>query len=48
MIPHHSGALLMCREAPITDKEIKGLCDTITAGRQGEINRMNSKLNKVD
>ncbi len=47
MIPHHSGAILMCREASITDNEIKGLCDTIMSGQQGEIDQMNSKLSSV-
>jgi Domain of unknown function (DUF305) len=47
MIPHHSGAILMCREAAITDNEIKGLCTTIMAGQQAEIDQMNSKLSTL-
>lgn len=46
MIPHHSGAILMCREANITDPEIKTLCQTITKGQQQEINQMRAILNK--
>ncbi len=44
MIPHHSGAILMCREAALTDGEIKELCNTITAGQRAEIDQMNAKL----
>jgi uncharacterized protein (DUF305 family) len=28
-IPHHSGAILMCRQANITDEEIVKLCQQI-------------------
>jgi hypothetical protein len=44
MIPHHSGAILMCREAPITDARIADLCDEIMAGQQEEIERMKGIL----
>jgi hypothetical protein len=44
MIPHHSGAILMCREAPITDARIADLCDEIIAGQQEEIERMRGIL----
>lgn len=42
MIPHHSGAILMCGKAPITDARIKDLCKTIIAGQQSEIDQMNA------
>lgn len=29
MIPHHSGAILMCREASLSDPELVSLCETI-------------------
>ena len=29
MIPHHSGAILMCEQSSITDPEISTLCDQI-------------------
>src|SRR3546814_17589695 len=29
MIPHHSGAILMCREANISDPQVKRLCGEI-------------------
>lgn len=40
MIPHHSGALLMCREASIQDAEIKRLCEGIIASQSSEIEQM--------
>lgn len=40
MIPHHSAAILMCREAPVTDARIQQLCRSITEGQQGEIDQM--------
>ena len=43
---HHSGAILMCREANITDPEIKTLCQTIMEGQKQEINQMQAILNR--
>ena len=40
MIPHHSGAILMCRKAKLTDPEIKGLCHSIEKSQQDEIDQM--------
>jgi uncharacterized protein (DUF305 family) len=40
MIPHHSGAILMCSEAPIADAELRQLCDEIIAGQRREIEQM--------
>jgi len=40
MIPHHGGALLMCREASISDPEIKALCESIKLSQQSEIEQM--------
>lgn len=40
MIPHHSGAILMCANTNLTDPEIKELCREITAGQQREIEQM--------
>ena len=48
MIPHHSGAILMCREANINDPEIKRLCQTIMEGQQQEIDQMRAILNKAN
>jgi uncharacterized protein (DUF305 family) len=47
MIPHHAGAILMCREASIRDPEIKDLCKTIVLGQQAEIDQMKAKLNEL-
>lgn len=44
MIPHHSGAILMCGKAPIRDPELKALCGTIIQGQQAEIDQMNAML----
>lgn len=40
MIPHHSGAILMCREADLTDRQLLALCERITAGQREEIDEM--------
>jgi Domain of unknown function (DUF305) len=47
MIPHHSGALLMCEKAAIHDTEIQGLCKTIMAGQQSEIDQMKKILSRL-
>lgn len=44
MIPHHSGAVLMCREAELSDPEIVALCDQIVASQEREIAQMKSIL----
>jgi uncharacterized protein (DUF305 family) len=40
MIPHHSGAILMCREASMTDPEIASLCEKIIHSQKEEIDQM--------
>lgn len=40
MIPHHSGAILMCREARITDADLAKLCEEIVRAQREEITRM--------
>ena len=40
MIPHHSAAILMCRQATITDPEIVDLCAEIVRSQQAEIGQM--------
>lgn len=40
MIPHHSGAILMCREASLSDPELVALCTQITEGQRQEIEQM--------
>ena len=44
MIPHHSGAILMCENASITDPEIKSLCGEIVAAQRKEIAQMEALL----
>lgn len=40
MIPHHSGAILMCREAQLADQELADLCRKIGDGQRAEIQQM--------
>jgi uncharacterized protein (DUF305 family) len=47
MIPHHSGAILMCREASISDSELKKLCGEIIESQQREIDQMQAILARL-
>jgi hypothetical protein len=47
MIPHHAGALLMCKEASLRDPALVELCASIVSGQQSEIDLMRSKLSAV-
>ena len=44
MIPHHSGAVLMCRRASIEDQELRELCANIIASQTQEIEQMERLL----
>lgn len=44
MIPHHEGALLMCREAPLTDARLVALCGQILESQEREIQQMKALL----
>lgn len=46
MIPHHSGAILMCREAALTDPEIIALCGRIRSSQRQEIDQMERILTR--
>lgn len=46
MIPHHSGAILMCEQSSISDPEIKRLCAEIVKGQADEIRLMKEILNR--
>lgn len=46
MIPHHAGAILMCREASIEDAEIRQLCREIISSQQSEIEQMKAMLDR--
>jgi uncharacterized protein (DUF305 family) len=47
MIPHHGGAVLMCRNAEIQDVEITQLCQSIISSQQSEIDLMKRKLREL-
>ncbi len=44
MIPHHSGAILMCQEASLSDAEIVKLCGNIIKSQREEIDQMKAIL----
>jgi hypothetical protein len=44
MIPHHSGAILMCQQASLESPRIRQLCGEIVAGQQAEIDLMKQML----
>lgn len=46
MIPHHSGAILMCQQSKITDPEISALCDQIIGSQKKEIAQMKAILDR--
>jgi uncharacterized protein (DUF305 family) len=47
MIPHHSGAILMCEGAKLQDAELQQLCSTISVGQQAEIDQMRAILGRL-
>ena len=48
MIPHHSGAILMCEQASIRDPEILALCDRIVRAQDDEIAQMQTILARLE
>ncbi|MFC0808912.1 DUF305 domain-containing protein [Ensifer sp. P24N7] len=48
MIPHHSGAILMCREASLADQELMELCRNISQGQRQEIDQMNAIRTRLE
>lgn len=46
MIPHHSGAILMCEEATLQDAELATLCDSIIQAQQEEIDQMKAIMER--
>lgn len=48
MIPHHSGAILMCEQADITDPDVKKLCEAIVESQRKEIADMKAKLQELN
>ncbi|WP_247784711.1 MULTISPECIES: DUF305 domain-containing protein [Bradyrhizobium] len=47
MIPHHSGAILMCQQAKLTDPEIVRLCGEIERSQRQEIDQMKAILRRI-
>ena len=47
MIPHHSGAILMCEQASLTDPELVALCDEIVGAQEREISQMQAILDRL-
>lgn len=47
MIPHHSGAVLMCTKAPVKDPEIIALCGQIIKSQREEIAQMKKILARI-
>ena len=47
MIPHHSGAILMCEEATLQDAELATLCDSIIRAQQEEIDQMKAIMERL-
>ena len=50
MVPHHSGAVLMCQKASLTDPELVTLCGEIIKSQRQEIDQMKrilARLNSV-
>lgn len=47
MIPHHSGAILMCGKSNIQDAELKDLCEKIMKGQRQEIDQMKAILSRL-
>lgn len=46
MIPHHSGAILICEKAKLADPEIKQLCGDIIVSQETEIAQMKAVLDR--
>lgn len=47
MIPHHSGAILMCEEAKLADPEIRQLCGEIIQAQKEEIAQMKRIMDRL-
>lgn len=47
MVPHHSGAILMCQKASLRDPELVTLCGEIIKSQRREIDQMKVILNRI-
>lgn len=48
MIPHHAAAILMVREAELSDPEIRELAKDIITSQQAEIEQMKAKISELE
>jgi len=48
MIPHHSGAILVCRKAELRDAELLALCEEIIEVQRSEIEQMEASKARLD
>lgn len=48
MIPHHSGAILMCERAAIKEAEVIRLCEQIVASQKDEIAQMRGLIARLE
>ncbi|MBS7697441.1 MULTISPECIES: DUF305 domain-containing protein [unclassified Chelatococcus] len=48
MIPHHSGAILMCRQSRFTNEELARLCEGIIRSQREEIDEMNRIRSRLE
>jgi DUF305 family protein family protein len=48
MIPHHSGAILMCEGASLQDPDNRELCKAIISSQQREVDQMVAKLRELE
>lgn len=47
MIPHHSGAILMCEKAQLRDPELLNLCRDIIESQKKEVDQMKKILSRL-
>lgn len=47
MIPHHSGAILMCEQASLRDPEVVALCNGIVEAQEREVSQMQAILDRL-
>ncbi|MCA0455364.1 MAG: DUF305 domain-containing protein [Chloroflexi bacterium] len=48
MIPHHTGAILMCEQTSLDDTEIIVLCETLIDSQEAEIAQMKAILDRLE
>jgi uncharacterized protein (DUF305 family) len=48
MVPHHSGAILMCEQANLSDTELRSLCTVIVKAQRKEIYQLKQIQKRLD